>query len=167
MKEDEYANLNELNKVFEQKTIKEISNKKKEKKIPKFDKKTLAKKIVNFSKKFLKKSYEVTKKLSKKILLIVKTKYNSAKKQIIEYNEARKGKIAYKIVETKKEKRNKIIIVRKRVPINTHLNNKISNNLNPSIYYCRLKPEEKNICEKNIIGHTRLKKSIWDFPMKK
>ena len=166
MKEEEYADLNELNKVFKKKPLNENKSKKNKAKIKITNKKSILKKILSFTKKIAVKFLNISNKYLKKTFEISRLKIEKTKKQINEYTEARRGKIAYKIVETKKKKRNKIIITRKRVPIEKNINFE-NRDLNPSIYYCRLVPEENKICEKKIIGHTRLKDSIWDFPHKK
>ena len=73
--------------------------------------------------------------------------------------------IGYKIVEFKKEKRNKIVVVRKRIPYIFNPAN-ISNKKTEmgSMYYLSLTGEDENPQSESYI---RLKKSIWDFPHKK
>ncbi len=69
----------------------------------------------------------------------------------------------YKIVEIKKQKRNKIVIIRKRVQLEY---NKISQNSNKAklgkIYYLTLKDENNQVTKQE--AYTILKDSIWDFP---
>ncbi len=169
---EEYSDLNKLREQFEKKPNIEKKEIKKPNRIRKNRSTkdyTLQKSLIftkKYSKKIFRNIFLITKKITKTTIKIVKIKIENAKKEIEEFNKFNREKKAYKIVETKKEKRNKIIIVRRRVPIEKKINLK-KLNFNPQIYYYQLKPEENKICEKKIIGHTRLKESIWDFPMKK
>jgi len=72
---------------------------------------------------------------------------------------------AYKIVETKKQRRNKTIIVRKRVPYKyDHLGlNPKKSNLG-TLFYLSFKEDSNQ--ETKSEAYTRLKDSVWDFPIK-
>ena len=72
----------------------------------------------------------------------------------------------YRIIETCKQKGNKTIIVRKRVlvPIDKQLLNPVRNDLG-SLFYITFKDDSfKNFKTE---AYSRLKKSVWDFPLKK
>lgn len=72
----------------------------------------------------------------------------------------------YKIVEITKQKRNKIVIIRKRVQFEY---NKFTQNLNRAklgkIYYLTLK--DGNNQETKQEAYTILKDSVWDFPIER
>ena len=72
----------------------------------------------------------------------------------------------YKIVETKKQRRNKIIIIRKRVPFEYNpleLNSKKANL--GTIFYLTFKEDSNQ--ETKSEAYTIIKDSIWDFPTEK
>jgi hypothetical protein len=72
----------------------------------------------------------------------------------------------YKIVEKKKVCKNKVIIVRKRVPYKYKTSNISS--INPdmnSIYYLSIKENVDGILETNNENYTSIKESVWDFPL--
>ena len=164
MKDDEFAELgilgNRLNKSNEEIKIKKKESNFRFKKInSKFSFKKfliiIFRKIVILFKCFITKFYNISKNL------IIKIKH-----KLVEFNFKRRKNISYKIIELKKEKRNKVIIIRKRVPMNTIINKKIDLS-KPSLYYCSIDSDEiKNYCT-DIICHDKLKKSIWDFPIKR
>jgi hypothetical protein len=74
----------------------------------------------------------------------------------------------YKIIETKKQRGNKTVIVRKRVPFyldNLNLVKKYSTR--GIIYYLSLNEETEQDCAQvKHNSYTILKKSVWDFPVK-
>lgn len=73
--------------------------------------------------------------------------------------------IGYKIVEFKKEKKNKIVIVRKRIPyILDSLDIKNKKSDVGSLYYLSVHDEDQDVSAES---YARLKKSVWDFPHKK
>lgn len=69
---------------------------------------------------------------------------------------------SYKIVETKKQKGNKTVIIRKRVPFYFDINSYKSdlNNIN-SVFY--LSEKDRNTVDSE--HYFFVKKSIWDFPI--
>ena len=168
MKEEEYADLNVLKKRFDQKSNEKPNRIKKERK--KFEiqleNKSLKKTFIKYANSFFKNLFYFSKTINKEIYKISYKEYEKVKKRIDVFIKSRQKNIAFKIVETKKQKRNRVIIVRKRVPIGSKIDFTPTDS-RPSIYYCSLNPEENKSCEKKIIGHVKLKKSIWDFPIKK
>jgi len=82
-------------------------------------------------------------------------------KRNFKINTNKKG-YSYKIVETKKQKGNKTIIIRKRVPFYFDINSYKSdlNNINGVFY---LSEKDRNTEESN--HYFLVKKSIWDFPI--
>ncbi len=170
MKDEEYADLNVLKKRFDQKTNENYNKvKKKRKKFEiKLEKRSFKKTLIRYANSYFKKILYFSKTFLKKIFETSNKQYEKGKKRFNEYILSRQKNIAFKIVETKKQKKNKVVIVRKRVPIEQNINFNFKQiNLRPSLYYCSLHPDENKVCEKKIIGHVKLKKSVWDFPIKK
>lgn len=168
MKEEEYADLNVLKKRFDQKTNENHNKIKKKRKNfeIKLENKSFKKTLIRYATSFFKNLFSFSKKTTKKIIEISSKQHKKVRKHVNEYIKNKQKNIAFKIVETKKEKRNKVVIVRKRVPIESSINFKPIDS-RPSLYYCSLHPEENKFCEKKIIGHVKLEKSVWDFPIKK
>lgn len=77
-------------------------------------------------------------------------------------------KIFYKIVETRKQRFNKVIITRRRVPY-YYINENVFSSIRPkkSIYYLSLKDDEHGGTFIKKTSHKALDESIWDFPVQK
>jgi len=160
--DDEFEELGLLGNRLNRNQIQENKNKKKNLKI-KINKKLSIKNLLKIAIKKIIYSLKwlIKKILNKSILLSIKLKeYLEKQKQL------KSNKIAYKIIEIKKEKRNKVIIIRKRVPINYIINTKIRMK-NPSIFYCDIDSEEIKNVNSEIVTYDKLKNSIWDFPIKR
>ncbi len=78
------------------------------------------------------------------------------------------SKIFYKIVETRKQRFNKIIITRKRVPY-YYINDSVFSVLKPkkAIYYLSLKDDSQGGTFIKKTAHRGLDESVWDFPFHK
>lgn len=117
-------------------------------------------------KTFLKK---IIKSLGREILffcrLFFKKKFSYIKSNIIMYTSNKQRSSGFKIVETKKQRKNKVIITRKRIPIKSTI--RFKKNIASSCLYFFNLDNKNELDEPKIKGHTILKESIWDFPHKK
>ena len=78
----------------------------------------------------------------------------------------KKKKYAYKIVETKKVKRNKVIIIRRRVPLDLRIGNTQFEPIRKgAVYYLSIKKDENGIDEIKPVAYPGLRSSVWDFPI--
>ena len=169
MNSDEFNDLEKFGKVIEKPPEQDsVKIKKKVKKNQDINFKTAFKKIFNKIFCFIRKNLVKTKKAFVKIKTIIKEKKEIRKRYKLALKRNRKSNdIHYKIVETKKQKRNKTIIVRRRVPdyYDTSILSSKKGHL-ASIYYLSLEGQSKN--ENAQVKHdsyTILKKSVWDFPI--
>jgi len=167
---DEFNDLEKFGKVIEkpseENTIKE---KKKENISSKKNFKKIALKIFRALFYFAKRLSLKLKKLLLNIIEFFKTKRELSSRYKAAVKKHRKRKdISYKIVETKKQRRNKTVIVRRRVPSYFDASGLVvkSNNAMGNIYYLSLneEPEQENTQIKHD-SYTILKKSVWDFPV--
>jgi hypothetical protein len=78
------------------------------------------------------------------------------------------SKIFYKIVETRKQRFNKIIITRRRVPY-YYINDSVFSVLKPkkAIYFLSLKDDHQGGTFIKKTAHKGLDESVWDFPYHK
>jgi hypothetical protein len=159
LQKDEFAELQKFGNSVEKK-VKLKTEKEKQKIILEnitYEKKVDFSKLINYLEKF----GEILELIILKIFQITKDYYEKRQKTKIQ----KKNKIAYKIVETKKERRNKVIITRRRVPINLPINLK-QNTIAKSFYFISIKEDDgTNKTKESEYKH--LKKSIWDFPIEK
>jgi len=130
----------------------------------------LKKKVLVFGIKLIKNTIATGEWTHKKIKAIVnRAKQLNAHPKKIKFTQKPKQKIqknAYKIVETKKERRNKIIIIRKRVPFKYDPLEPYHKKANiGTIFYLSFKGD--NDIETKSEAYTILKDSIWDFPTEK
>ena len=102
----------------------------------------------------------------KKAIINVKNRNHSRRKIGLTTRPKQKThRIAYKIVETRKQRRNKMIIIRKRVPFEyNHLVLQPKKTDLGALFYLTFK--EDNATETRPEAYTRLKDSVWDFPIK-
>jgi hypothetical protein len=120
-----------------------------------FDIKKILFKVLKISILFLKK----LKRWSIKLLRIVIQKYS-----VFISKRQKKSDIFLKIVETKKQRGNKVILVRKSVPYK-YIPEKIcynKPNLN-SLYYLSVNAKDDGTINIDKENYTSLKESIWDF----
>ena len=120
------------------------------------------KKINNLFVSFFKRMYKKIKSSFIKIKnwLIFKRDLSIIKRNFtIKYN--KKG-YSYKIIETKKQRGNKTVIIRKRIPFYFDINSYKSdlNNINGVFYL-----SEKDRNTDDLEHYFLVKKSIWDFPI--
>lgn len=164
MKDNEFKELNIFGEKIERKNENKNCSKNKELKTNKKDiKKKLIRSIERHSKNFL----IFLKSLYKKIIItILKDTQKKIQNKINSFRLENKKNIGYKIIETKKERRNKVIIIRKRVPIKLNININTRNE-KPSLYYYNLKTEKDKNCKSNISEYIKIKRSVWDFPLEK
>ena len=165
MSKDEFEDLKNFGKTIEikpkQKKVEDKNQlviKKTKFEIKKFLKVILVKickALILFFKKLLEGSYRLSSE--------IKRKYENwnIKKQ----SQSNK---CYKIVETKKQRRNKVIIIRKRVPAKYVSNNLVTKDPNiGALFYLSIKDKEDGGIETSSENYTSLKESVWDFPIKK
>ena len=170
MDNDEFNDLEKFGKVIEKPPEENaIKEKKKENISSKKNFKKIALKIFRILFYFAKRLTFKFKKLLLNIFEFFKTKreIRNRYKAVVKKHRKRKD-ISYKIVETKKQRGNKTIIVRRRVPSYFDTSSLVvkSNNAMGNIYYLSLNEESGQ--ENNQIKHdsyTILKKSVWDFPV--
>ena len=161
MDSDEFTNLETFGKSLKKPDDGVIVKSKKKNK--KFSKKTIKKVSTKTHQLF---SFFL-KWLYKKIHMFLVKSIKWSKQQTSTWKLFRTKKIGYKIVETKKQGWNKIIIVRKRVPINFNTVELKTKKINPSgIYYLNIKSDESGNTEGISQNHCILKESIWDFKIK-
>lgn len=169
MNSDEFNDLEKFGKVIEKPPEKDNAKaKRKVKRNPDINFKKLSLTVFHKLFCFIRNLIVKLKIVFAKILTFFKTKKEAKKryKAVVKRNRKQKD-IGYKIIETKKQRGNKTIIVRRRVPSyfdTTHLVAKT----NPvgSIYYISLDKESEQ--ENTGIKHNSysiLKKSVWDFPI--
>jgi hypothetical protein len=160
LKTDEFEELNILGKRFEGK--KEDVTEPIESKSDKETANQILDKIKIFNRFILK----ILNNLFRKILFKIKIIWCLLERKIHDFKIKHKKDLSYKIVETKKIRRNKVIITRKRVPISINYSskNKIKK---PSLYYLSLKSNQEESTDTRIDVYSNLKESIWDFPVKK
>ena len=169
MSNDEFSDLEKFGKVIEKPPEKEKTRvKKKEKKNVQIDWGKITKSDLSKLFCFLRNIAVKIKQKFLKLISLIKTKREIRKryKAIVKRNKNRKD-IGYKIVETKKQRGNKTVIVRRRVPIYFDTSKLVAKPSSMgSIYYLRLDEESKNL--ENTVKHNSydiLKKSVWDFPI--
>ena len=98
--------------------------------------------------------------------IMATSKWTHKKIKSIEFLKHNTQKKVYKIVETKKQRRNKIIIIRKRVPFKYDPLEPYHKKANiGTIFYLSFKGD--NDIETKAEAYTILKDSIWDFPTEK
>lgn len=164
MTEGEFEELNKLgNKIVQKNNKKNNKNKKLKLKIKKISIKSNKKISVKI---LLKKIFRKTKIQFRNIINYLKRINPISSLKLKALNLEKRNNKAYKIVESKKQRRNKVIIVRKRVPINNKIESKIVKN-SACFYYINLDSDDKKDGILQINRHISLKKSIWDFPFKK
>jgi len=137
------------------------------------DYKTVIKKflvfLINNFKKIIYFLIKETKLLFNFLNLFLKEYFNKRKKKkiIIKYK-LKDPVFGHKIVEIKKQRRNKTIIIRKRVPFfydTKNIQPKI--NKNAALFYMALKTDKNGNHETKPETYTHLKESVWDFPIEK
>ena len=164
MNSDEFNDLEKFGKVIEN------TPKKESVKVKKKEKTQLKISIKGNGFKFVKKGSDLVRYLSykSKILLFNINNFLKKKKEIrkryrtVLKRNRKKKNIGYKIVETKKQRGNKTIIIRKRVPSffdDLDLSKQSAPMAN--MYYLS---SNENTDVKNE-PYTILKKSVWDFPV--
>ncbi len=164
MNESEFEELNKLgDKIVQKNNKKSKKNKKLNLKIKKISIKSNKKISVKI---LLKKIFKKTKIQFRNIINYLKRINHILFLKIKALNLEKIDNKAYKIVESKKQRRNKVVIVRKRVPINNKIDSKIEKN-SACFYYINLESDDKKDGILQINSHVSLKKSIWDFPFKK
>lgn len=170
MDNDEFNDLEKFGKVIEKPPEKNtVKEKKKEVVSSKKYSKKIALKILKVLFYFAKRLSLKLKELLSKTLVFFKTKKEIKKRYKAAVKRHRKHKdISYKIVETKKQRGNKTVIVRRRVPSYFDTSSLVAkpNNAMGNIYYLSLNEESEQ--ENTRIKHgsyTVLKKSVWDFPV--
>lgn len=166
MGDNEFSDLEKFGKVLEKPSVENSpKEKKKGEVLPKKDLKKLALKILKSLWRFVKILAKKTKDFLVKIFVFLKTKRQIRRryKEVIKRNK-KSNNVSYKIVETKKQRGNKTIIVRRRVPSYFDIKNPIpKTHLMGSIYYLSLDKDSEN--EVRNASYTILKKSVWDFPI--
>jgi len=172
LSDNEFKDLQNFGKIIEKKPEKNTKVIVKEKKD--FSKKfkpvfsILKKKVLVFGIKLIKITIATGEWIRKKIKTIVnRAKQRNAHRKKIKFAQKPKQKIqksAYKIVETKKERRNKTIITRRRIPIDYNpLELQPKKTDLGALFYLTFKND--NAQEANPEAYTRLKNSVWDFPI--
>ena len=162
MSADEFQELKKFATGIEKTNQEVVKKEPKKKNNLKFLFKIFLRKIYTFFISFLKWTYIKT-----KTILIQLKKWISFKKDLRKIKKNmklrfKKKDISYKIVETKKQKGNKTIITRKRVPFYFDINSYKSELSNMhGVFY--LSEKEKDT--KNSEYYYFVKKSIWDFPV--
>jgi len=116
----------------------------------------ILKKLIILSKWILKKIIIIETKIQ---IWIINKKYKSLKNK-------KEIKKTYQLIETRKKRRNKIIIVRKRVLIPYDIQKLTSKKPDiGTIYYMALKEDEDDKQKTKPEAYTKLKDSVWDFPV--
>lgn len=169
MSDNEFKDLQNFGKTIEKKPE---NNKKiivKEKKnYSKQFKPILKKKLLLFGIKLIKNTIATGEWIHKKIKTIAnRIKQRNANQKKIKFTKKPKQKIqknAYKIVETKKERRNKMIIIRRRIPIDYNpLELQPKKTDLGALFYLTFKNDNNQ--ETKSEAYTILKGSVWDFPV--
>lgn len=170
MSDNEYKDLQSFGRTIEKKQ--EIKTKEKKSFIQ-----TIKPAIIYFKKvakivviKLWKITFTISKWIYKKIKRVatkIKTRKQYRRKiRFVMQPRQKKQKIAYKIVETKKQRRNKIVITRKRIPFEYNpLEVQPKKTELGALFYLTFKGDDAE--ETKPEAYTRLKESIWDFPIKK
>ena len=159
MTDDEFKELNTFGEKIEKKTNNKNDLKREETKV---DKKVKKQNIIILLRKIKKSIFVYFRFFLIKMFLLSKNIKLFFYKKIGNISFKNKRNIGYKIVETKKQKRNKVIITRKRMPIT--ISNLSKNKIKkPCIYYYKINLEKKTKVKK----YSKLKDSVWDFPLKK
>ena len=169
MNSNEFNDLEKFGKVIEKPPEKDtIKLKKRVRRNPSI---SLRKVSANISNKLLCFIRDILVKINNilaRITKILKEKKEIRKRYKIVVKRHRKRKdLSYKIVETKKQRGNKTIIVRRRVPAYFDTSSLVPKTSNmASVYYLSLDEEsEKQTTQVKHDSYTTLKKSVWDFPL--
>ena len=94
--------------------------------------------------------------------------FHNIKKYNKKLNRKKSISRCYKIVETKKEKKDKTIIIRRRVPIDNIIEKSLLPNDNiKGLYFLKVHSSENGSEIIEPVEHVGMKKSVWDFPLKK
>ena len=174
MSDNEFKDLQNFGKTIEKKpeNTKKIIVKEKENYSKQFKPifSILKKKVLVFGIKLIKNTIATGEWTHKKIKTIVnRAKQRNTLPKKIKFTQKPKQKIqknAYKIVETKKERRNKTIIIRRRIPIDYNpLELQPKKTDLGALFYLTFKND--NAQETKHEAYTILKDSIWDFPTEK
>lgn len=176
MSSDEFSDLQNFGKTIDQKpkddAKKEVKKKKdiseKIRSIPKFS----ARKIIDFTKQLLKCIITIVKCSSKKVKNRFRNSHQHKIQKIAVFSKKRPNKIknstCYKIVETKKQRWNKTIITRRRVPVGYKTGNmQVKRNNLGALFYLTFKFDETGNQEIKPEEYCTIKKSVWDFPIEK
>jgi len=169
LENDEFKELNMFGERFEQKddNKKESDKNYSKENEYKLNKHHIIRFLFRVSKIIIKKSIRLIRSIFGRIVIIAFKKISTIlKKKVTDLELKNKKDIGYKITEVKKVKRNKVIIIRKRVPIS--INHICKNRTSkPCIYYYSLNSNKKEINLQEINKYSNLKESVWDFPIKK
>ena len=169
MDSNEFGDLEKFGKVIERPPEKEkVKVKKKVKRNPDVTFKKVSFKILNKLFYFVRRVAVKIKSLFVKLNVILKEKREIRKRYRLAVKRHRKKKdTCYKIIETKKQRGNKTIIVRRRVPACFDTSDLVPKTSSMgSIYYLSLDEEsEKQNIQVKHDSYTILKKSVWDFPI--
>jgi len=116
--------------------------------------------------------YVSTKKISKYLFLFFKKSFcnfrnwNNKRRYYSKKNLKNKKKV-YRLVETRKNRRNKTIIIRKRVLVSIESKGFFHNHADPNgLYYVSINNDEQGNNKTKPESYVLLKDSVWNFPIK-
>jgi hypothetical protein len=166
---NDFSDLQNFGKTINNKSKYETKNVKKNKNKKDFSEIYFLK-LKLFIKQIVKLVVYIIKLSIKKVTISIrKTKKNKTTKPIVKPKKQIKNieeNIGFKIIEKKRQRRNKTIITRKRVPINYKLKKSQMREINLcALYYLSIKDDETGIQEIDKEKYCSIKKSVWDFPI--